>query len=127
MTKPQSFVLALAWGILVLGLAFLSPLLGGSPTDIGPGVVLWGLAPVLVTLGFRAGFRRWDRGQLSLRLSGNRRLYVAVLIAVPSIMLSQVGLAALTGSASFESFQLTDYLVAAGIGILVFLVLAFLE
>lgn len=68
---------------LVNGLAWLGPLLGGSPTVPGPGLLVWGTAPILAILIMRWGLG--DHVALGLRpaFRGNVRGYLLSLLIYP--------------------------------------------
>ena len=71
------------FSILVTGVAFLAPLLGGSPSSMGPGFILWGAAPLLITLLMRLVTQDWADAGLNPAIRKNSGWYLFVIIACP--------------------------------------------
>ena len=81
--RKQAIRNILIFTLLVNGLAWLGPVLGGDPTTPGPGFVVWGIAPLVsalvtkfamrdpVSLGFKPAFK------------GNGRWYALSILAYP--------------------------------------------
>lgn len=71
------------FSILVTSLAFVAPLLGGSPSAMGLGFILWGAAPLLVALLMRLITRDWADAGLKPGFRRNAGWYLFVLVACP--------------------------------------------
>src|SRR5512133_894298 len=71
------------FSMLVLVLAFLAPLLGGSPSSMGPGFILWGAAPLIVALLMRLVTHSWADAGLKPSMRKNAGWYLFVLAACP--------------------------------------------
>ncbi len=74
------------FSILVLAVAFLAPLLGGSPSAMGPGFILWGAAPLLVALLMRLATRDWADAGLKPGFGRNAGWYLFGFIACPVLV-----------------------------------------
>ena len=100
------------FAILVNGLAWLGPVLGGDPTTPGPGFLVWGTAPLVsalvmvfllrdkVSLGFRPAFR------------GNGRWYILSILAYPVTIAIVLGLGLLLGASTIRDFTLPAFATA---------------
>lgn len=77
--------------VLVNGLAWLGPLLGGSPTMPGPGLLVWGTAPLVAAFVMRWLLR--DPIPLGFKpaLRGNGWWYAMSLLAYPLIIVVILG------------------------------------
>ena len=75
----------LLFTLLVNGLAWLGPMLGGSPTEPGLGLLVWGSAPLVAALIMK--FALHDRVSLGLkpkvREKSNRRFYLLSICLYP--------------------------------------------
>lgn len=134
--RKKTIIRIATFTILVIILAFLAPLLGGSPSAMGPGFILWGAAPLLTALLVRLATRDWADAGLRLALRENAGWYLLALIACPALAAINLiagawlsvsaldgfawgaylqmvlpGLAAFFGFAIFEEFGWRGYLV----------------
>jgi hypothetical protein len=69
--------------ILVLAIAAISPSIGGSPRAPGPGLVLWGVSPLLIAMGLRLAGRDWADAGWRPAFVGNVRWYLVAALAYP--------------------------------------------
>src|SRR5512138_1420886 len=81
--RKKTIWLIAIFSILVTSLAFVAPLLGGSPSAMGPGFILWGAAPLLVALLMRLITRDWADAGLKPGSRSNAGWYLFVLVACP--------------------------------------------
>ncbi len=81
--KQQTIRNIIIFTILVNGLAWLGPLLGGSPTEPGLGFLVWGMAPLLAALIMRLALRDKIALGLKLNLKGNGRFYLLSILLYP--------------------------------------------
>jgi len=98
--------------ILVNGLAWLGPLLGGDPSTPGLGFLLWGIAPIAsalvikiilrdpVSLGFRPSFK------------GNGRWYALSILVFPVTIAIVLGLGLVFSSTTIRNFTLPIFISA---------------
>ncbi len=112
---------------LVLLLAFIGPLLGGTPSSPGLGVILWGIAPALVALLMRLVTRDWSDAGLKPAIRKNAVWYALSLLAIPGIMVLTLLVGTVFSLSSVSGFSLVDYLGKVLPGIAVFFIFAVFE
>jgi membrane protease YdiL (CAAX protease family) len=110
--RKQAIRNILIFAILVNGLAWLGPVLGGDPTTPGPGFLVWGTAPLVsalvmvfllrdkVSMGFRPAFR------------GNGRWYALSILAYPVTIAVVLALGLLLGASSISNFTVPAFTTA---------------
>jgi membrane protease YdiL (CAAX protease family) len=125
--RKQTTGYILIFAILVNGLAWLGPVLGGDPTTPGPGFVVWGTAPLVsalvmvfllrdkVSLGFRPAFQ------------GNGRWYALSILAYPVTIAVVLGLGLLLGASSIGTFTVPAFATAMLPLAVIFFIFAFFE
>lgn len=103
--KRQTVRRILIFAVLVNGLAWLGPLLGGSPAEPGLGFLLWGAAPLLATLVMKIVLR--DPVDLGLRprLRGNGRWYALSLLVYPASFALVLAAGLLLDAVSLTAFS----------------------
>jgi membrane protease YdiL (CAAX protease family) len=102
----------ISFAILVNGLAWLGPVLGGDPTNPGLGFLVWGTAPIVsalvmklllrddVSLGFRPAFR------------GNGRWYALSILAYPITIAVVLAVGLLLGASTISKFTVPAFVTA---------------
>ena len=125
--RKQTIRNIVIFAILVNGLAWLGPVLGGDPTTPGLGFLVWGTAPIVsamvmklllrdeVSLGFKPGFR------------GNGRWYALSVLAYPVTIAVVLALGLLLGASTISSFTGPAFVTAMVPLALTYLIFAFLE
>lgn len=112
--KQESIRNVLLFAVLVNGLAWLGPVLGGSPTEPGLGLLVWGTAPLVATLIMKLLLR--DKTSLGLRPNvageGSRRSYLLSLLLYPAAIITVTLAGYLLGALTVEPMP-TAELVAA--------------
>ncbi|MCB0127526.1 MAG: CPBP family intramembrane metalloprotease, partial [Caldilineaceae bacterium] len=113
--------------LLVNGLAWLGPVLGGDPTNPGIGFLLWGVAPIAAALLMKFLLR--DKTPLGFRLylRGNGRWYLLSLLLYPVAILTVLGMGWMTGAGTLNSFTLSALVMAAGPPVIIYFIFAFFE
>ena len=71
------------FSVLVNLVAWAGPMLGGDPTSPGLGFLVWGTAPILVSLVMRAVTRDWSDLGVRPGIRKNARWYVVSLLVYP--------------------------------------------
>lgn len=96
------------FAVLVNGLAWLGPLLGGSPSEPGLGLLVWGTAPIVAALVIKLVLR--DRTSLGLRpaLRGNGRAYAISLLIYPVSIGIVLALGVGLGASTLAAFSLAE-------------------
>lgn len=98
------------FSVLVTVVAWIAPLLGGSPGSPGLGFILWATAPLLVSLLMRAITRDWSDLGGKPAIRKNLRWYIISLLAYPVTMVLAAISGALTSVSAFTDFSLGQYL-----------------
>jgi membrane protease YdiL (CAAX protease family) len=115
------------FSVLVTVLAWIAPLLGGSPSSPGLGFLVWGMAPLLVSLLIRAVTRDWSDLGLKPAIRKNARWYMISLLAYPVIMVLAVMMGVLTSVSSVSGFSMGQYFQIALTALPIFFVFAIFE
>ncbi|WP_420630280.1 type II CAAX prenyl endopeptidase Rce1 family protein [Candidatus Leptofilum sp.] len=97
---------------LVNVLGWLGPVLGGSPTEPGLGLLVWGVAPIVSALIMRFVLRDKVSLGFGLKLRGNGRYYLLSLLFYPVIILLVLVLGLLLGASTISSFTGAEFMVA---------------
>lgn len=115
------------FSLLVTALAFISPLLGGSPTAPGVGFIIWGTAPMVVALLIRLVTRDWSDAGLRPAFRKNARWYLISVLAYPVMMTLTLFIGAITSITSVSGFSMMPYLTTALTALPIFFVFAIFE
>ena len=95
---------------LVTGAAFVSPLLGGSPSSPGLGFILWGTAPLLVAVVMRTVTRDWADAGLKPAIRKNIPWYIISILAFPLMTVLTLLIGEIISVSSFSGFSMAPYL-----------------
>ncbi len=112
---------------LVTMVAFVAPSLGGTPTSIGPGFILWAAAPLLISLLLRFVTRDWSDLGAKPEIKKNRRWYIVSLLAYPVTMILAALIGTLTSVSSISDFSLERFLQIALSALPFFFIFAIFE
>jgi membrane protease YdiL (CAAX protease family) len=112
---------------LVTVIAFIAPLLAGSLSKLGPGVILWGMAPMLVALLMRTVTHDWSDAGFKPAIRKNGRWYIFIILASSVMMVLVLLVGTLTSFSSVSGFSMMPYLKMVLPGIAVFLITATFE
>lgn len=115
------------FSLLVTVVAWLSPLLGGSPSSPGLGFILWGTAPMLIALLLRAITRDWSAAGLQPVIRRNARWYLISIVAFPIMTVFTIMIGEVTGVSTFTGFALGPYLKTFLVALPIFLSFAVFE
>jgi membrane protease YdiL (CAAX protease family) len=108
--RQKTIRLIVIFSIAVTVVAWIAPLLGGSPGSPGLGFILWATAPLLVSLLIRAVTRDWSDLGGKPAIRQNLRWYIISLLAYPVTMVLAAVSGALTSVSIFTEFSLGQYL-----------------
>lgn len=125
--KQKTLWRVVLFSVLVNGVAFLSPLLGGSPSKPGLGFILWGVAPMLVSLVMRVVTRDWTDLGHKPTFKKNLLWYGISFFAIPVLMLLTLGADVLTSLATVSGFSLEEFLKTMLIALPFFFIFAIFE
>ncbi|MEW6401632.1 MAG: CPBP family intramembrane glutamic endopeptidase [Chloroflexota bacterium] len=115
------------FSILVTAMAWLSPLLGGSPSSPGPGFILWGAAPLSVSLLMRFATRDWDDLGIRPAIGSNVQWYGMSIVSIPILLVLTLLIGVLTSISSMSEFLMGKYLQTALTALPFFFIFAIFE
>lgn len=100
------------FALLVNGLAWLGPVLGGTPTAPGPGVLIWATAPLVAALVMKFLLR--DPVSLGIRpaVQGNGRWYGFSLLYYPVAIGIVLAAGRLAGATRIDDFSAAAFVAA---------------
>jgi uncharacterized protein len=104
--RKKTIWYVIIYSLLVTGLAFISPLLGGSPTSPGLGFFVWGTAPLVVSLLMRAVTRDWSDLGTKAEVRKNIFWYLVSLFAYPVVMSLGLMAGTLFSASAISEFSL---------------------
>lgn len=125
--KRKTLWRVLIFSVLVSGVALLSPLLGGSPTKPGLGFILWGIAPMLMSLLMRAGTHDWSDLGLKPAFKKNVRWYGISFFLIPILMVLTLWIGFLTSISTVSGFSLREFMQTVLIALPFFFIFAIFE
>ena len=110
--KQQTIRNIIIFTMLVNGLAWLGPLLGGSPAEPGLGFFVWGMAPLLAALIMKLALR--DKVSLGLKpnLRGNGRFYLLSILLYPLTIGIVMAVGRLFGAITLTTMPAADLIAA---------------
>jgi len=112
---------------LVFVVAWIAPLMDGSTSSQGPGFILWGTSPLLISLLMRAATRDWDDLGAKPAIKRNFQWYGLSALFYPVIMVLALLVGVLIAILSVSEFSLGQYLQIALTALPPFLVFAIFE
>src|SRR5215207_8686597 len=115
------------FSVFAIGLAWLGPVWGGSPASLGLGFILWGIAPILVSLILRWITKDWSDLGGKPAFEKNARWYWVSLLFFPVIMALTLGAGVLTSLSSVSEFSIGKYFQTSLIALPFFLIFAIFE
>lgn len=115
------------FALLVNGLAWLGPLLGGNPSEPGLGFLIWATAPLVSALVMKFLLRDGVSLGLKPAFKGNGRWYLLSILAFPVAILIVLALGPLLGVSTLEKGTVAAFLTAIPPLAVTFLVFAFFE
>ena len=110
--RNKVFLLCFVFILSVLGLGFLSPLLGGEPSNPGPGFVLWGTAPLLVAIIIRIVTKDWSDSGIKLNLRKSAVWYIVAIFAFPVMTLLSFLISGWASVSTFSGFSMSEFMSA---------------
>ena len=110
--RGRSIIKVLIFTVAVNVVAWLGPLLGGDPTSIGPGFIVWGITPILIAIVMRLLTRDWKDFGAKPHFRSNGRWYLLSILAYPVTILIVLLLGMLTGASGVEDFSAAELIEA---------------
>lgn len=115
------------FSLLVMAITIFAPRLGGSLSKPGPGVILWGMAPMLVALLLRTFTHDWSDAGFNPAFRKNARWYLFIILSSITMMVLVVVVGKILSLSSISGFSLIPYLKMVLPGLAVFLITATFE
>jgi membrane protease YdiL (CAAX protease family) len=115
------------FSVLVNVVAWIGPMLGGDPTSPGLGFLIWGTAPILISLLMRAVTRDWSDLGARPAIRKNVRWYLVSLLAYPVAIALALFIGSLISASSISQFSMGSYIQAALPAIVIFFFFALFE
>ena len=115
------------FSVLVNVVAWIGPLLGGDPTSPGLGFLIWGIAPLLVSLLMRAVTKDWSDLGARPGIRKNVRWYLVSLLAYPVTIALALFIGSLISASSVSQFSMGSFIQAALPAMVIFFVFALFE
>jgi membrane protease YdiL (CAAX protease family) len=115
------------FSVLVNVVAWIGPLLGGDPTSPGLGFLIWGTAPILVSLLMRAVTRDWSDLGVKPAIKKNIRWYLVSLLAYPVAIGLALFIGSLISASSISQFSVGSFIQAALPAMVIFFFFALFE
>ena len=125
--REKTIWLIVVFSVLVNAVAWIGPLLGGDPTSPGPGFIIWGTAPLLVSVLMRTVTRDWSDLGVQPAIGKSIRWYLISFLALPVLMALTLLVGGLLSVSSISGFSFGKYLQTALTAMPIFLVFAILE
>lgn len=125
--RRKTIWLILFFSIMVNVLAWFAPLLGGSPSSPRLGFILWGTAPLLVSVIIRAA--TWDWSDLGIKPAIGKNLgwYLVSLLALPVLMVVTLLIDVLFSFSTISEFSLGKFLSTFLAALPIFFIFAIFE
>jgi len=115
------------FSVLVTAAAWVAPLLGGSPASPEPGFILWGTAPLLVSIIIRVATRDWSDLGAKPDIRKNIGWYLVSLLALPILMLLTLLVGVLLSLSSVSDFSAGKFLQTFLTALPIFFIFAIFE
>lgn len=125
--RRKTIWLIVFFSILVTGVAWIGPLLGGSPSSPGLGFILWSTAPMLVSLLMRWATKDWFDLGCKPAFGKNARWYWVSLLFFPVIMALTLVVDVLMSLSSVSEFSMGKYLQTSLTALPFFLIFTIFE
>ncbi len=125
--RKKTIQLIVTFIVLVTAIAWVSPLLGGSPASPGLGFILWGTAPLLVSLIIRFVTKDWSDLGIKPAFGKNVRGYAISIVAPPALMVLTLLIGVLFSISSISEFSMGRFLQTTLTALPIFFVFAIFE
>lgn len=125
--RKKTIQYIIVFSVLVNIVAWIGPILGGDPSSPGLGFLVWGTAPIFVSLLMRAVTRDWSDLGIRPGFRINFLWYIVSLLAYPVAIALTLFVGSLISVSSFSNFSIGAYLQAALPALVVFFFFALFE
>lgn len=125
--RQKTIWLIVIFSVLVNAVAWIAPSLGGSPASPGPGFILWGTGPLLVSLLMRAVTRDWSDLGIKPGIGKNARWYILSLLGIPVLMVLTLLVGVMLSISSVSGFSPGEFLQTVLTALPIFIIFAIFE
>jgi membrane protease YdiL (CAAX protease family) len=125
--RKKTILFIIIFSILVNVVAWIGPLLGGDPTSPGLGFLIWGTAPLIVSLLMRSVARDWSDLGMRPGIRKNIRWYLVSGLAYPVAIALALLIGSLVSASSVSEFFIGSFIQAALPAIVIFFFFALFE
>ena len=125
--RKQTMWFIVIFSFLVTVVAWIGPLLGGSPSSPGLGFLIWGTAPLLVSGLMRMVTRDWSDVGVKPAISKNVLWYIISIVAYPIILVLTLLIGAMISVSSVSGFSMGSYLKTVLPALAIFFLFAVFE
>ena len=125
--RKRTTWLIVIFSVLVNAVAWIAPLLGGGPASIGPGFILWAVAPLAVSILMRAATRDWSELGIKPAFGRNIWWYIISFLAFPVLMVLSLLTGVLLSVSSVSGFSVGPFLQTTLTAIPIFFLFAIFE
>lgn len=125
--KKKTIRYIIVYTFMLTVLAWIGPLLGGSPSSPGLGFIIWGTAPLLIAVFIRIVTRDWSDVGIKPDIRKNLLWYIISILSFPVMMVLTVIIGTLIAVSSISGFSLWLYLRTVLPALGVFFVFAIFE
>lgn len=125
--KKKTILLILLFCLLVSLMAFIGPVLGGSPSNPGLGFVIWGAAPLLAAILIRIFAWDWSDSGFKPGIKRNTGWYILSILAFPVLTLLSFFAGEIASVSSFSGFSAPAFLKTFLTALPVFFIFAIFE
>jgi len=111
--NKKTIIYSVVFSVLANVVAWIGPMLGGDPTSPGLGFLIWGTAPILVSLLMRALTRDWSDFGARPAIRKNIRWYMLSLLAYPAAIALALFFGNLISASSVSDFTVAKFFQAS--------------
>jgi len=130
MNEPEqknSVLKIVIFSFLVNAVAWIGPLLGGDPNSPGLGFLIWGTAPIVVSLLMRIVTKDWTDLGIKPRIKKNIVWYIVSLLAYPFAIAITLQVGSKISSTSCTGLELEPFIQAVLPAMVIYLLFALFE
>ena len=125
--RKKTILYIVIFSVLVTLVAWIGPLLGGDPTSPGLGFLIWGTAPILVSLLMRAVTRDWSDLGAKPAIRKNARWYLISLLAYPVAIVLVLIIGSIISASTVSEFSIGPFIQAMLPAMVIFFFFALFE
>jgi len=125
--RKRTILYIVFFSVLVNLMAWIGPMLGGDPTSPGLGFLVWGAAPLLVSLVMRGVTRDWSDLGIRPAIRANIRWYVISLLIYPIAIVLVLLIGTLISVSSISQFSIGSYIQAVLPAMVIYFLFALFE